>query len=88
MSLLKRQHNLAVPSLENFTYPNLKRLLSWMLGTIPANFEDMDSKERRIFSDTTKLTSSADFIKAVRAGQVDEVKRILAINVSLINFLS
>jgi hypothetical protein len=73
LSVLKRQHSLSVPSLAELPFTNIKRLFFWMLRTIPANFEDMDSKEARIFGEVSKLTSSADFIKAVRASQIDQV---------------
>ncbi len=52
-----------------------------MLGTIPANFEELESKERRIFENVSLLTSSAEFIKACKAGDRTEAKRILNVNV-------
>jgi len=41
-----------------------------MISTIPANFEEFDSKENRLFGDVSMLTSSADFLKAVRASDI------------------
>jgi ankyrin repeat protein len=67
-------------------YKHLTRLLSWMLGTIPANFEELESKERRIFENIGLLTSSADFIKACKSGHMEGIRRILAINVSVPDF--
>ena len=47
---------------------------------VPAGFKELESKEVRMFENRSMLTSSADFIKAVRADKIEEAKAILAIN--------
>ena len=48
---------------------------------IPATIEELENKERRMFENVATLTSSADFIKAVRESDIETAKKVLAINV-------
>jgi hypothetical protein len=41
----------------------------------------LEAKEERMFSNISQLTSSADFINAVKNSDIQEAKKILAINV-------
>ena len=93
MSLLRRQHSVCLSSNPKnlplttttiafkSTYRHITRLIDWLNQIIPATIEELESKERRMFENMVTLTSSADFLKAVRESDIQAAKRVLAINV-------
>jgi acylphosphatase len=93
MSLLRRQHSVCLSSNPKnvphtdvtiafqATYKHISRLINWLNQIIPATIEELESKERRMFENMATLTSSADFIKAVRDSDLETAKKVLAINV-------
>ena len=89
--MLKRVHHfttdLADKHLEKQN-KNIIRLIDWMLNTIPPGFYELAEKEKRIFENVSMLTSSADFIKAIRNKDLIEASRILKINVLFIEYSS
>lgn len=62
-------------------YKNIARLNVWINEIIPANFVFQLQREKKMFENVSQLTSSADFIKAVKASDIAEAQRILQINV-------
>ena len=52
---------------------NIVRLINWMTNILSTGFTELELKEQRIFENTQLLTSSADFIKAVRNSDMQEV---------------
>ena len=52
---------------------NIVRLINWMTNILATGFTELELKEQRIFENTQLLTSSADFIKAVRNSDMQEV---------------
>ena len=95
MSLLRRQHSVCLSSNPKQVphtdvtvaflakYKHISRLINWMNQIIPATIEELESKERRMFENMASLTSSADFIKAVRESDIETAKKVLSINVRL-----
>jgi len=64
-------------------YKHISRLINWLNQIIPATIEELESKERRMFENMATLTSSADFIKAVKDSDIETAKKVLAINVRM-----
>ncbi len=64
-------------------YKHISRLINWLNQIIPATIEELESKERRMFENMATLTSSADFIKAVKESDIETAKKVLAINVKM-----
>jgi hypothetical protein len=54
------------------TFKNITRLNIFINDIIPANFVTQNLKESRLFEYVNQLTSRADFIKAVKAGDIAE----------------
>ena len=52
---------------------NIVRLINWMTNILATGFTELELKEQRIFENMQLLTSSADFIKAVRNSDMQEV---------------
>jgi hypothetical protein len=60
---------------------NLVRLFDWIKGIVHINIEVLEKKEKTILDTIYMLTSSADFIKIVKSDNLEEAKKILALNV-------
>jgi hypothetical protein len=77
--MLKRHHSLLRSEDPKFSkaYPNIQRLNNWVNDAIPANFEVQVQKEHRMYENVSMLTSSADFIKAIKNSNIEEAKAIL-----------
>ena len=81
--MLKRHHGLLLKEDIAFSkeYPNIVRLSNWVNELIPCNFDVQEQREKRMYENVQMLTSSADFIKAVRSSNIEEAKALLAQNV-------
>lgn len=80
--MLKRHMKIDIESRAK-DLPNLARLSKWVNELIPCNFEVLRVREEKMFTSVEMLTSSADFIKAVREGNIEATKAILKLNVRI-----
>jgi|LauGreDrversion4_2_1035121.scaffolds.fasta_scaffold155708_3 hypothetical protein len=84
LSILRRSHKLFLKEHDMTTeYKNIARLNIWVCELIPANFNVLIQRENRMFESVEMLTSSADFIKAVRTGDIEQTRAVLKLNVSI-----
>ena len=78
--MLKRHLKIDIESRAK-DFPNLARLSIWVNELIPCNFDVLKVREDKMFQSVEMLTSSADFIKAVREENIEATKAILKLNV-------
>ena len=87
--MLKRNNNLDPMNKDDLLckkYKNIARLFDWILSQYNVGFEELEKKERKAFESINTITSSAEFIKAVKSNNIEEAKKLLYFNVLFINF--
>lgn len=61
-------------------FKNIKRLIRHVQGAFPVDILKMVAQEERLFKNVHHLTSSAQFLQAVRARDLDKARQIVQLN--------